>query len=322
MNLSEALYVLATRYTYERAKPFSGSKFGDFVRHELAKIANMEIPYGFEDFTLKSSVGAGNWASVPWLAFFDPLVTSTAQEGIYVVYLVNPDTQVTYLSLNQGTTSVYKEFGQTRGRAVLQRRADDMRARIFDIAKKFPLHSIDLGSSDSLPLGYMAGHCIGKAYTPDELSATVITEDLHRILSIYRRLINRGGSTPSDVMLEDAQTLDIMEARRYTLSRRIERAPKVRELVLKSKAPICEGCGLEPSFDYSFKGPLYRIPLDVHHIAPLNELDEGEKKRYRVPQDFYLLCPTCHRAIHAQQDVGDLSTLRSSIRFKHLREIV
>ena len=34
--LADQLSKLATDYVYERAKPFTGSKFGDFVRHDIA----------------------------------------------------------------------------------------------------------------------------------------------------------------------------------------------------------------------------------------------------------------------------------------------
>lgn len=321
MHLSDGLAELATKYVYERAKSFSKSPFGHFVRHDLAELAKSSIPFGFEEFTVKASVGAGNWASVPWLAFFDPLITASAQEGIYIVFLVNPDSQRIYLSLNQGTTAVYQEFGQARGLGVLRRRAQDMRERIQDLAKSFSDVAIDLGSEDSLPMGYMAGHCIGKSYMPDKIVQANLAEDLSSIFSIYQRLVNRGGTIPSDVMLEDAETSDIFEARRYILSRRIERSPRVREAVLSVKPPFCEGCGLDPRQDYSFKGKAMRIPLDVHHSAPLFNLAEGEARRYKVPSDFLVLCPTCHRIIHTLEDTSDLSALKDLIRFKFLREM-
>jgi hypothetical protein len=197
-----------------------------------------------------------------------------------------------------------------------------MWSRISDLASGFSDAPIDLGSEDRLPLGYMAGHCLGRAYSSDDLLSADISADLHAMLAIYRRLINRGGTVPSDIMLEEAETQDIIEARRYTLSRRIERSPKVRKQVLSAKAPLCEGCGLDPAIDYSFSGPLERTPLDVHHIAPLASLAEGETKRYKIPSDFMILCPTCHRAIHRQDDPGDLSALKKAITFKHLREIL
>jgi 5-methylcytosine-specific restriction protein A len=321
MKLAEALRHLAVSYGKERTKHFSGSQFGNFVRHDLALLAKDNIPYGFKDLTLKASVGAGNWASVPWLAYFDPIETKSAQEGIYVVFLVNPDSQDIYLSLNQGTTAAYKEFRQVRGREVLKRRALDMRERVADISKKFSELEIDLGSEDDLPLGYEAGHCIGKRYTAESILTADLAGDLLEILTIYRRLINRGGTVPSDVMLEEAQTTDIIEARRYILSRRIERSPKVRLAVLSSKPLVCEGCGLDPKMDYSFQGKPHNTPLDVHHSTALFNLQEGESKRYRVPEDFMVLCPTCHRIIHSLGNNVDLPTLKSIIRFKHMREV-
>ncbi|WP_445322652.1 MrcB family domain-containing protein [Roseobacter sp. HKCC-CH-9324] len=100
---------------------------------------------------MKASVGAGNWAAVPWLAFFDPLETETATKGFYVVYLINPQTRTVTLSMNQGTIAVYKEFGRLNGRQVLLRRALDMAQRVPEYAALFDTGTIDLGSDEDLP---------------------------------------------------------------------------------------------------------------------------------------------------------------------------
>jgi hypothetical protein len=71
--LAEYLARLATQYVFERAKPFAGSAFASFVRHDIAVEAKKTIALWPYDLTLKASVGQGNWASVPWLAFFHPL---------------------------------------------------------------------------------------------------------------------------------------------------------------------------------------------------------------------------------------------------------
>lgn len=41
---------------------------------------------------------------VPWIAVLNPEVTTTAQEGLYVVYLYRSDTSRVYLTMNQGAT--------------------------------------------------------------------------------------------------------------------------------------------------------------------------------------------------------------------------
>jgi len=312
---------LAKEYAYERAKPFNGSKFGDFVRHDIAIEAKKCLLLWPFELKVKASVGQGLWASVPWLAFFDPLITETATKGFYVVFLINPDAQTITLSLNQGTTAIYDDYGNKRGREVLKRRARDMSDRVPEYAKHFSEDPIDLGSKADLPAGYEAGHAFGKTYKADELSNEEITQDLEKMLLAYEELVNRGGTTPSEVMQDEANGKDVEETRRYVLSLRIERSPKVRRDVLKLKPPICECCGLDPKRDYGFIGPPHEIPLDVHHSAPLHGMAEGETRRYKIPEDFMVLCPTCHRMIHKFGSPSDLGKLKQKLRFKIAREI-
>lgn len=319
--LANFLSRLANEYTYARAKPFTGSEFGDFVRHDIAVEAKKLLTFWPFELKVKSSVGQGLWASVPWLAFFDPLVTDTATRGFYVVYLINPDAQTITLSMNQGTTAIYNEFGQSRGRDVLRRKARDIADRVPEFAKKFSEAPIDLGSEAGLPTGYEAGHSFGTTYAAGALTEDEVREDLYQMLLAYETLVNRGGTTPSETMQEEANEKDIEETRRYILSRRIERSPKVRKDVLRSKPPICECCGLDPKRDYGFTGSAFDTPLDVHHAAPLHGLAEGETRRYRVPEDFMVLCPTCHRMIHKIGEPYDLSKLKQKLRFKIARSV-
>lgn len=317
--LAEYLSRLATEYTYERVKKFSGSGFGDFVRHDISIEAKKLLVFWPFELKVKSSVGQGVWASVPWLAFFDPLITDTATKGFYVVYLVNADSQTITLSMNQGTTAIYNEFGQSRGRKVLQRRARDMADRVHEFAREFSEEPIDLGSSAGLPSGYEAGHAFGKVYQAFSVSEKELGSDLFKMLQAYEALVNRGGTIPSEAMQEEAESSDIEETRRHVLSRRIERSAKVRREVLKQKPHKCESCELDPRLDYGFSGPKDSVPLDVHHAAPLRGMAEGETRRYRIPEDFMVLCPSCHRMIHKLEDPSDLQLLRRRLRFKIAR---
>ena len=119
---------------------------------------------------------------MPWLAFFDPLITETATKGFYVVYLINPDAQNVVLSMNQGTTAIYNDFGPARGRDVLKRRARDMADRVPEFAKNFSEEPIDLGSEAGLPAGYEAGHSFGKTYKAGTLNDELLEADLLQML--------------------------------------------------------------------------------------------------------------------------------------------
>ena len=319
--LFEMLSHLAREFVTERSKPFANSKFGRYVRHDIAIEARKQVIFLPFDLQVKSSIGQGNWASVPWLAFFDSIITESATTGFYVVYLINPISEEIYLSLNQGATAVYREYGARRGQDLLRRRATDITARIPDFAERFETDSIDLGSNELLPAGYEAGHAFGRKYKAFAVGEKLFYEDLKQMLRAYEALIDRGGTTPIEVMHDEAQTCDIEETRRYFLSKRIERAKKVRESVFSKRGVICEGCGLDPAIHYNYRGPVKNIVLDVHHATPIRSLADGESRRYKIPDDFLVLCPTCHRAIHKQAVPSDLELLKESVRFIHASKI-
>lgn len=319
--LCEMLARIALQYTYERVKPFAGSDFGNFVRHDLSIEAKKIISLWPFDLRVKSSVGAGNWAAVPWLAFFDPLETTSATSGNYVVFLINAQDQSVILSLNQGTTERYRELGQIQGRKALMRNAKEVSDRVSDFAKYFDTSAINLGSNDSLPLGYEAGHAFGRTYAVDELEENKLSKDLHLILDAYKALVDRGGSMPIEAMFKESGNTNISETRKYVLSRKIERSANVRKEVLSRRQPVCECCGFDPVKHFSYSGPVQNTPLDVHHAKPLNYLSEGETRRYVVPDDFLVLCPTCHRMIHKIDDPSNLKALKNKLRFKYMVDI-
>jgi hypothetical protein len=197
--------------------------------------------------------------------------------------------------------------------------------RISDLAGDVPDEKIDLRSENSLALGYEAGHALGFSYSLTELpDERVLHTDLVRILKFYRTLTFRGGLTPSDTLLETAGTKEIEEARRYNASRRVERNRRVRKAVLDHRKPVCEACGLDPGHHYNLNGsiPAAKMPVEVHHLAPLSSLVEGERVKYSIPEDFAVLCPTCHRVVHLLDDPTDIAGLRERVSFGRIAEII
>ncbi len=318
---TDTLRKITEQYIYERVKPFSESHLSKTIQTTLrAEAQDLSKSLGF-DFKVRASAGQfQTWAAIPWVAFFDPLITTTAQEGYYVFFLINPLEQTASLSMNQGATSVFREFREKQGLRVLQRRAMDIKERLTDYAEHFSDALISLSSLHTLPLGYEAGRAFGRTYEVDELNTDEFKIDLQKMLEAYKVLTFRGGTLPTDTMQEKSGSKDIDETRRYVLSRRIERASNVRRIVLAKRKPICESCGLDPKRDYSYSGHPMQVPLDVHHARPLKGLSEGETFSYSVPDDFLVLCPTCHRMIHKQKDPSDLEQLQSKIHFKFARE--
>lgn len=316
--MRDELFSVGVNYLGAVQEPFASNRVADHIRTEVPAALRRQMPADYNDLIIKGSAGQGIWAAVPWIAFFDPLETTSATHGLYVVYLFSADMKRLYLSLNQGTTAVYHEFGPRYGRQVLRARADLMFSRVKEHSKLGMSREIDLASDGSLALGYEAGHAIGYVYDLSALPSDIIlASNLDQVLKLYRHLLFRGGVTPSDTLLETGGVKDIEEAHRYQMVRRLERNPKVRKQVLAHKDAECEGCGLSPLKDYAL--PRANLPLDVHHLMPLSDLKEGERLTFKVPEDFAVLCPTCHRVIHQMKDPGDIEALRQAVRFKHAR---
>jgi 5-methylcytosine-specific restriction protein A len=160
MPLRDVLERVLTEYRDARATPLAGHAIAAFIRHDCREeVANYLGDVG-TGLMVEGSPGAGNWAVVPWIAVFDPSVTTTATRGYYVCYLFHANEPTVHLSINQGTTQTREEFG-SRARQILADRAGFMRRRLSDFATLLPAAAIDLGSSARLPGDYVAGHALG-----------------------------------------------------------------------------------------------------------------------------------------------------------------
>ena len=69
---------------------------------------------------------------------------------------------------------------------------------------------------------------------------------------------------------------------------------------------VCMGCGLDPVKEY---GSEMKGILEAHHKKPWAEIAENEVRTVE-PNDFYILCPNCHRMIHRLDSSDDLDGLK------------
>jgi 5-methylcytosine-specific restriction protein A len=314
MSLRDILVDVLQHYPQAREQDFTGHPLAARIRQEGK--AELEAAAGSAGAGLlaRGSAGQSEWAEVPWLALFDPLVTDGAQRGYYVVYLLHSSQPVVHLSVNQGTTAVRTEFGG-RAREVLADRAAFIRTRIADFVPELPVTSIDLGSTARLPGDYVAGHAMGVSYElaslPEEQQ---LRTDLQKAISAYRALTFRGGldMEPDDEEEEMPPSVagSLVEKRRYRLHLRIERAVGASRKAKKYHGTRCQGCDTKLSERY---GPVAAGLIEAHHLRPISSLEEGVPVTYNVATDFAVLCPNCHRIIHRMPDPSDLAALRGLV---------
>jgi 5-methylcytosine-specific restriction enzyme B len=136
------------------------------------------------DRPIKSGVGVGSPAAVPWLAVFPTEDSHSAQVGAYVVYLFAADGSAVFLSLNQGTDDV------RGGLKPLLKRADDLRAAAGLSSEG---DSIELGVSTGRPARYAAASATAVRYDRGHVPGDAeLRADAARLLSALDDAVGRG----------------------------------------------------------------------------------------------------------------------------------
>jgi 5-methylcytosine-specific restriction protein A len=320
MPLRETLQKILTDYPAAEREAFKGHALAAFIRDE----ADQEVKSGLGELGaglfVEGSPGQGNWAAVPWVSIFDPVVTSSATRGYYVVYLFHASKPEVYLSLNQGTTAVREEFG-VRTREILKDRANLMRKRIEEFAAALPVKVIELGSADRLPGDYVAGHSLGVSYMLDALpNEASLRADLQTIVRAYRALTYRGGvdadiETQTDLVEEFGipHSTSVIETRKYAYHRKIERNRIAARHAKKFHGTRCQACNLDFVERY---GEIGKGFIEAHHLKAISTLEEGVAVQYEIATDFAVLCSNCHRMIHRTADPSDLAEFRTVVQAK------
>lgn len=170
--------------------------FRDLIGKEIPNLlrqsTNIAPPYH-----IVGSYGKGRWTAVPWIAVFDSRITTSAQKGVYIVYLLNKDTQELYLTFEiaateamnvrqnpDGSTAFTGVVGNSNPElsSKLQKKADEIRKAIPD----------DYFSKDALinsgAVGYDSGAIYYKKYSLQDLpSGEQLVYDINRMMGIYKR---------------------------------------------------------------------------------------------------------------------------------------
>jgi len=194
VSLGHALRRIVEEYPLARLDPPAGHPLAAVIRCGAPDELRAALEPIDGPFLVKGSPGRGTrWAAVPWVAVFDPAITTSATQGYYLVYLFPAHRQVVHLSLAQGTVAAIREHGP-QAEAYLRASGDALRARLSDFADRLPNRSITLGSAGELPEGYEAAHILGLTYDLADLGdERRLRADLGVGVAAYRALKARGG---------------------------------------------------------------------------------------------------------------------------------
>ena len=151
MPLQETLQQILTDYPLARTIALEGHPLAQFIRGDAEEAVSGALGEVGNGLVVQGSPGQGNWAAVPWIAVFDPAITTSATRGYYVVYLFHAEQPLVHLSLNQGTTAVREEFAN-QTRAVLADRAELMRKRVLSLLNPCRLQKSNWARTHACPV--------------------------------------------------------------------------------------------------------------------------------------------------------------------------
>ena len=167
--------------------------FGDLVRKDIVSVLRENI--SDPKYLVKGSVGVGHWTNVPWIGVFDKRVTTTAQKGVYIVYLLNKDTKTLYLTLNQGAMDLAKDKSESKeekkkftgiATSTNSKTTEGLRKRAREIRAVLKHDNLHVGPCNSSSKPYDAGCIYYKDYQietiPDDEH---LIEDLNLFIDIY-----------------------------------------------------------------------------------------------------------------------------------------
>ncbi len=141
-----------------------------------------------QNLHVRGSVGQGRWTSIPWVAIMDPMETTDTHEGIYVVYLFEPQEGRVRLSLNQGVTSLKNDLGTAAAREQLQAEARQIRAEVE--VPDFAPGPIEFPHASARNELYGAGTIFYREYNEGEIPPDeTLEEDLRTLLDAYQEVL-------------------------------------------------------------------------------------------------------------------------------------
>ncbi len=183
---------LLTHYPNRPAAMSSQAEVKQLER-QLIALASQLVPAlcPSESWQVAASVGKGNWAAVPWVAFFDTRQTRSAQKGVYPVIHFSPDSPVGIrLGLGIAATA-YRGREDEKAAAVSQQLGSQSHQQLTDAG-----FTSSIGDHpDRTPIGtgnrskrYNKGMIVERFVTLEDLqeSSAELTTALQTLLTTYQ----------------------------------------------------------------------------------------------------------------------------------------
>lgn len=184
--LSELFDFVLNNYIKAKSEQsFAGHPLGECVRSTIPGILRSEHCANNE-YVIKGSIGQGAWATVPWIAIMNKGITTTTQNGVYLVYLFSADGDRVFLTLNQGCTDLINKCGRKKTLSLLADTANELRTELQITAAHFADGKGIMTGNDYYDAGCIAYVEYLKGRIPDDKT---LYSDLNAFCKYYERYV-------------------------------------------------------------------------------------------------------------------------------------
>ena len=255
-QMRKAIDRFINEYGTAKNEIFAQHPLGTFVRSEIPQILYSTGIVNAEKYLITGSVGQGNWATVPWICIFDRAITTTAQKGVYIVYLLAKDTNTLYLTFNQGCTELRRTHKKQEVIQIMREKAkkviEAINSRGFNTDE-----DINLGEGlAELAELYQKGTIFYKAYHKGLLpSDAELQDDLRNMMEIYTEYYNR--------FIQNETKLGVFDS-----------------WEILDETTAIKSCD-KSFFDYNGSG----VPKDICWFFNADSLSQGESKTIKIVYD-------------------------------------
>jgi 5-methylcytosine-specific restriction protein A len=300
--------------------------WGTPLKHDdISNILTKDIPRKLYDildlnpkeYLVKGSIGQGRRVDIPWVAIMHRGVTTSPQEGYYIVILLSHDLKQIYLSLGLGWTQFSEKFGGKQARIVVREYADSLSKNLtgYEDDRK---GALSLGATSDRGRGFELANIISREFDINVVDDTLFANALSDYLTSYAHIRSiygadvlfdsdpRNDQTGSfeknvkkiirtySVKIDKEKALEELSS--HATSEPLKRKEYIASQILRNKAfadfvkkragYVCEICGRKPFLKKNNK-PY----AEADHKTPLGFGGPDH------PFNMRCLCPLCHRII-------------------------
>lgn len=326
--ISDTIRQFARDYSESLKLPFKYDATSSLLVKELPDLLYKSLNLSKEEYLVKGSVGNGKWAEIPWFAIMHKGVTSSTQNGYYIVGLFSKDLKTLYIALGLGWTQFEERYGAKIGKEKVADYSKQL-SYLLPYSKRYNKGLLELGAKSARAKGYEASNAVWYSLNIESLGDEFLVEELKYLLECYEYLMKAFGAdlffntelTEQDEQLEEslvkqirlnsvstdkskalvhlqalANTLPPQKQKRYVSE--IIRNAAFATYVKERANFVCEVCGKKPFVKSS--GKFY---AEADHVQPLflNGKDH--------PDNMRCLCAQCHRVLTygSNEEVAKLS---------------